>query len=83
MADDSEIKQLLTEIRDNQRIALEKQSEQLALSREQVERARIQVEESIQLQRVAMKRFKTVTLIAIQGIILCIGLILYLVVRYF
>lgn len=83
MSNVNDIKDLLVEIRDNQRLALEKQSEQLELSRQQVDRARSQVEESIQLQKVAMKRFKTISLVAIPGIILCIVLILYLVVKYF
>ena len=78
-----EILQLLTEIRDNQKQALERQQEQLNLSREQVERAKSQITESIELQKLAMKRFKSISLIAIPGIILCIVLILYLVIRYF
>jgi len=81
--DDSEIKQLLTEIRDNQKLALEKQSEQLELTHQNLDRAKSQVEESLALQKLAMKRFKSVSIIAIPGIIICIVLILYLVVRFF
>jgi hypothetical protein len=82
MTDDADIKSLLTEIRDTQRLALQRQEEQLELAREQLERARGQVAESIDLQKQAMARFKTVSRIAIPGIILCVVLIIYLMVRY-
>jgi hypothetical protein len=78
-----EIKQLLTEIRDNQRRALQLQQEQLDLARQQLERARSQVAESIALQKQAMARFKTVSRIAIPGVVACIVLIAYLVITYF
>ena len=83
MDDKPEIKQLLVEIRDNQRFSLERQEEHLAIAKEQIERSRNQVEESIELQRQAMDKFKRVSRIAIPGIVLCIALIVYLVVRYF
>jgi len=83
MSETTEIIQLLTEIRDNQRRSLERQEEHLAIAREQVDRSRTQVAESIGLQRQAMDRFKTVSRVAVPGIALCVGLILYLVVRYF
>ncbi|MGD8498509.1 MAG: hypothetical protein PVG82_06365 [Chromatiales bacterium] len=79
---DDEIRQLLIEIRDNQRIGLERQEEQLRIAREQLERARSQVAESIELQRQAVDRFKTVSRIAIPGIVLCVVLIVYLTARY-
>jgi len=83
MNETAEIIQLLTEIRDNQRRSLERQEEHLAIAREQVDRSRTQVAESIGLQRQAMDRFKTISRVAFPGIALCVGLILYLVVRYF
>ena len=82
MNSDGEIKQLLTEIRDNQILALQRQQEQLDLSRQQVEREKTQIAESIELQKLAMAQFKSISIIAIPGILLCIGLILYLVIRY-
>lgn len=82
MNSDWEIKQLLTEIRDNQILAFQPQQEQLDLSRQQVDRAKTQVAESIELQKLAMARFKSISIIAIPGILLYIGLILYLVIRY-
>jgi len=82
MSDLDEIRDLLKEIRDNQRLALQRQEEHLAIAREQIDRSRGQVQESIELQRQAMRRAKSVSRIAIPGIALCIGLIIYLMVRY-
>lgn len=82
MSSDEEIKQLLVEIRDNQRLGLQRQEQQLEIAREQLERARNQVTESIELQKQAVNRFKTVSRIAIPGIVLCVVLIIYLMVRY-
>jgi hypothetical protein len=79
---DDELKRLLIEIRDNQRLSLKKQEEHLEVARQQVERARTQVAESIQLQKLAIERTKTITRIAIPGIVLCVGLIIYLIVTY-
>lgn len=82
MSHENEIKHLLTEIRDNQRLALEQQEEQLAIARQQVERAGKQVTESIELQKAAMTRAKQVARVAVPGIILCIALIIYIFVKY-
>ena len=78
-----EIKQLLTEIRDNQRLALEQQKAQLDLAREQLARTRSQVSESIDLQKQAMQRFKSLSLVVLPVVFLCVVLIAYLIVRYF
>ena len=83
MDTDKEIKQLLTEIRDNQKLALKRQEEHLELTRIQVDRAGSQVKESIALQKEAMDRFKRVGRVVFPLILLCIGLIIYLIVRYF
>lgn len=83
MSDKDEIRDLLIEIRDNQRLSLQKQEEHLAVAREQIDRARRQVQDSIELQRQAIDRVKKVSRIAIPGIILCVALIAYLVIRYF
>lgn len=82
MNEPSEIRDLLVEIRDNQRLSLQRQEEHLALAKEQLERSREQVQESISLQHQAMHRVRRVSMIAIPGIILCVVLIVYLVVRY-
>lgn len=83
MTDSPEIRDLLIEIRDNQRLSLQRQEEHLAIAREQIERSRNQVQESIDLQRQAVARVKRISRIAIPGIVLCIALIVYLLVRYF
>ena len=78
-----EIKQLLTEIRDNQRLALEQQKAQLDLACEQLARTRSQVSESIDLQKQAMQRFKSLSLVVLPVVFSCVVLIAYLIVRYF
>ena len=82
MGHDDELKQLLVEIRDNQRLSLQKQEEHLEIARQQIERAGTQVAESIELQKVAIERAKSVARIAIAGVLLCIALIVYLIVTY-
>lgn len=83
MSDSPEIRDLLIEIRDNQRLSLQRQEEHLAIAREQIDRSRIQVQESIALQRQAIQRVRRVSWVAIPGIVLCVLLIVYLLVRYF
>jgi len=83
MSQDQEITTLLREIRDNQRHALELQQAQIEIARTQLERSQRQIEESLGLQREAIAKQKTVTRLAVPGIALCIGAIVYLIVRYF
>jgi len=82
LSESSEIRDLLIEIRDNQRLSLQRQEEHLTLAKEQLERSRNQVQESITLQRQAVDRAKRISMVAIPGIILCVVLIVYLVVKY-
>lgn len=74
---------LLREIRDTQREILAQLGAQRALAEEQVSRSRETVEESIGLQRLALQRQRSITLIAVPGILACIAAIGYLVLRYF
>jgi t-SNARE complex subunit (syntaxin) len=74
---------LIKEIRDNQRLALARQEEHVELARQQLERSRTQVEQSIELQKAAVARVKQISRIALPGIVLCLALIVYLIVRYF
>lgn len=80
---EDEIKDLLIEIRDNQKLSLQRQEEHLEIARQQVERANKQVTESIELQKIAITKAKQIARIAIPGIIICIALIVYLVAVYF
>jgi hypothetical protein len=83
MSDKEEIRDLLLEIRDNQRLSLQRQQEHLEIARGQLERSSGQVQESIELQRLAVDRVKKISRIAIPGILLCVVLIIYLLVEYF
>ena len=83
MNDKDQITALLTEIRDNQRLALQRQEEHLQIAREQVERSGKQVQESIGLQKLAIEKVKRITRIAVPGIAFCIALMIYLLIRYF
>ncbi len=83
MSTDEELKRILIDIRDNQRESLRRQEEHLEISKLQLERAKSQIAESIQLQKEAAAKARAVMRIAIPGIVLCIGLIIYLVVKYF
>ena len=83
MSDRDDIRELLVEIRDNQRLSLQRQEEHLEIARKQIERSSTQVQESIELQRLAVDRVKKVSRIAIPGILICVALIVYLLVKYF
>lgn len=74
---------LLREIRDGQREALNAMEEHRSLVKEQIQISRGNVQESVNLQRLALKRQKIVTLVAVPGVIACIAAIAYLVIRYF
>jgi hypothetical protein len=80
---DDRIVTLLTEIRDNQREALERQRAQLDVAQSQLAQAKTQIAESLTLQREAVSRQRTITRIAAPGLIACIAAIAYLVLRYF
>jgi hypothetical protein len=79
---DDELRSVLIEIRDNQREALRRQAEHLEIAREQVGRAKTQVDESLALQREAIARARTIARFAVPGVIACIAMIGYLIVRY-
>ena len=82
MSENTDIQKLLVEIRDNQRVALQRQEDQLEIARKQFDRSNHQIEESIALQRLAVDRVKKISRIAIPGIVICMLLIVYLMVRY-
>lgn len=82
MSDLDEVKAILTEIRDDQKRSLGEQEKQVALAREQLDRARNQVEESLTLQREAVAKQKLIMRVALPAIGLCILAIIYLIVRF-
>ena len=75
--------QLLREIRDGQQKIIALLSAQHALAEEQIKRSRESIEESVGLQRLALQRQRTISLVAVPGIMICILAIGYLVLRYF
>lgn len=83
MTNEDEMRNLLREIRDNQKESLQLQRMHLDCAKQQLERSRTQVAESIGLQREAIAKTRVILAIAIPGIVLCIALIFYLLARYF
>lgn len=83
MDDADELRNLLREIRDGQSESLKLQRQHLDYAKQQLERSRSQVEESIALQRQAIAKTRVIMAVAIPGVVFCIGLIFYLLVRYF
>jgi hypothetical protein len=82
MSRDDEIVQLLTDLRDGQREALACQREQLELARAEAERMRRIAAESVALQRNAIDRAKGIGRIVLPLIVLLIGLVVWLIVKY-
>ena len=80
---EQQILEVLREIREGQREALKAMEEHRALVKEQIQISRNNVAESVGLQRLALQRQRTITIIAIPGILACIAAIAYLVLRYF
>ena len=78
-----QILDLLTDIRDGQREIIELLVHQQRVAEEQIQSSRATIAESVNLQRVALQRQRTITFIAVPGILACIAAIAYLVLRYF
>lgn len=76
------ILEVLREIRDGQREILGLLTVQRAATEEQVVKSRESIAESVSLQRLALARQRTITLIAVPAILACIAAIAYLVLRY-
>jgi len=80
---EQQVLEVLREIREGQREALKAMEEHRALVKEQIQISRNNVAESVGLQRLALQRQRTITIIAIPGILACVAAIAYLVLRYF
>ncbi|HSD60945.1 MAG TPA: hypothetical protein VLC55_08830 [Burkholderiales bacterium] len=80
---EKQILDALREIRDGQREIVAHLAAQRNLAEEQMKRSRQTIEESVGLQREALRRQRSITLIAVPGILACIAAIAYLVLRYF
>ncbi len=90
MTDESETTTLLREIRDNQRIQLERQAEALEMQRRQFDMARVQIERAEQLQGRAealqgraSKALKFILWIAIPLVALLLLMMMWPYLRYF
>lgn len=81
--DSSEILTTLRDIRDGQRELLEQIKAQRALAEDQMRQSRERVEESMGLQREALRRQRTITVVALPALLVCIAAIAWLVLRYF
>jgi hypothetical protein len=80
---DEQTLEVLREIRDGQREIIALLTAHRSLAEEQLRRSQERIAESVGLQKEALRRQKTLTLIAIPGIIACIVAIAYLVLKYF
>lgn len=80
---EQKILDVLREIRDGQREALTAMQEHRSLVKEQIQISQSNVEKSVGLQHLALKRQRTITFIAVPGILACMAAIAYLIVRYF
>lgn len=82
MDKEQEILATLREIRDAQLEAAARQREALDILKANAERAASIGEESIALQRQAVERAKRIGAFALPAILICIGLLAYLLIRY-
>lgn len=83
--DDAPLIAALRETNAVQREILEilKAQRQRQLQEQQLARSQRALAESMALQQLALRRQRTVTLVAVPGIVLCVGLISWLLIRYF
>ena len=77
------IASLLGEIRDTQRQALEQQRAHLQIAQSHFEQAKVQIAESLKLQRVAINRQRAALWIALPAILICIAAVFYIAWPYF
>jgi hypothetical protein len=80
---EQQILDVLRDMREGQLEALKLMNEQRTLVQEQLKLSQKSVEESIGLQRLSVARQRTVTRVALPGILVCMAAIAYLVLRYF
>ena len=80
---EDELLSTVREIRDSQQEMIALLTSQRDLIAGQAERSKKSIDESIALQKLALRRQQTITRIAVPGILLCIGAIVYFLLRYF
>jgi hypothetical protein len=79
---DERIIELLTRVEQNQRKVLEAQQQHLQIAQAQLDRSNKTIEESIQLQRTAVARQVQVIRFALPLVVVLIGLIVYLMLKW-
>ncbi|HEY6953185.1 MAG TPA: hypothetical protein VI758_12335 [Bacteroidota bacterium] len=79
---DNEILTTLKKIHEGQQQIIKVLSAQHGTVEELAKQSRETVEESLGLQRTALRRQRTIGIVAVPGIVACIVAILYLVLRY-
>lgn len=80
---DEDILATLREIRDDQRELLTQIKAQRALAEQQMAQSKQRIDESVGLQREALRRQRTITVVALPALLLCIAAIAWLLLRYF
>lgn len=78
-----EILATLREIRDDQRELLTQIKAQREIAEQQMTQSRQRIDESMGLQREALKRQRTISVVALPALLLCIAAIVWLLLRYF
>jgi len=82
MTDNDKLFDLLTRIEENQRKALDAQQQHLQIAQAQLERSNKSVQESLELQRVAVTRQGQITKFVVPLILVLILLIAYLLIKW-
>uniref|UniRef100_UPI0035B1DEB6 hypothetical protein n=1 Tax=Hylemonella sp. TaxID=2066020 RepID=UPI0035B1DEB6 len=80
---DDDILATLREIRDDQRELLTQIQAQRALAEQQMAQSKQRIDESVGLQREALRRQRTITVVALPALLACIAAIAWLLLRYF
>ncbi|MBX9961280.1 MAG: hypothetical protein K2R93_17090 [Gemmatimonadaceae bacterium] len=80
---DDDILATLREIRDDQRALLAQVQAQRALAEQQMAQSKQRIDESVGLQREALGRQRTITVVALPALLACIAAIAWLLLRYF
>lgn len=80
--ENSRVIELLERIETNQRRALEAQRQQLEIAQAQLERSSKAVQDSVELQRVAVSRQAQITRIVIPLIVVLLALLGYLLIKW-
>ena len=83
MTDESkEIAGLLTEILDHLREGSKRQAETLEFLRVQAERSKAVIGRSVSLQELAIRRQRSVVLLVVPIVVICIGVLGWLIIKY-